>query len=99
MIPLVFAGWLRYLLGIDDGGKPLQLSPDPMQEELADRLKEIRLGQISGVEDAVRPILKDERIFGIDLYQAGLAARVLDNFKEMLHGPGAVQACLEQELG
>lgn len=99
MIPLVFAGWLRYLLGIDDGGKPFQLSPDPMQEELADRLKEIRLGQISGVEDAVRPILKDERIFGIDLYQAGLAARVLDNFKEMLHGPGAVQACLEQELG
>ena len=99
IIPLVFAGWLRYLLGVDDGGKPFPLSPDPMQEELAEQLKEIRLGQISGAEDAVRPILKNDRIFGVDLYQAGLAAKVLDNFKEMLHGPGAVQACLERELG
>ncbi|MFR0980209.1 MAG: mannitol dehydrogenase family protein, partial [Holdemania filiformis] len=27
-IPLVYAGWLRYLLGIDDQGQPMPLSPD-----------------------------------------------------------------------
>ena len=28
LIPLVFAGWLRYLMGIDDNGNPFTLSPD-----------------------------------------------------------------------
>ena len=30
MIPLVIAGWLRYLMGIDDEGKDFEVSPDPL---------------------------------------------------------------------
>ena len=30
LIPLVLAGWLRYLMAVDDNGLPFQLSPDPM---------------------------------------------------------------------
>ena len=31
-IPLVFAGWLRYLMGIDDAGNAFTPSPDPLLE-------------------------------------------------------------------
>ena len=29
-IPLFFAGWLRYLMGVDDNGKSFTPSPDPV---------------------------------------------------------------------
>ena len=28
-IPLILAAWLRYLIGLDDQGKPFTPSPDP----------------------------------------------------------------------
>ena len=31
-IPLTLAGWLRYLLGVDDRLQPMEISPDPMKE-------------------------------------------------------------------
>ena len=34
MIPMVFAGYARYLTGIGDDGKPFALSPDPNLEAL-----------------------------------------------------------------
>lgn len=37
-IPLAIAAWCRYLLGIDDEGRPFEPSPDPMLEELRQRL-------------------------------------------------------------
>ncbi|WP_026506733.1 mannitol dehydrogenase family protein [Butyrivibrio sp. MC2013] len=37
-IPLVFAGWLRYLMAVDDEGSSFELSPDPMLEELTDHM-------------------------------------------------------------
>ena len=30
LIPFVFAGWCRYLMGVDDAGQPFEVSPDPM---------------------------------------------------------------------
>lgn len=39
VIPLVFAGWLRYLMAVDDAGAPFVLSPDPMLEELCPQMK------------------------------------------------------------
>lgn len=32
--PLVFAGWCRYLLGVDDQGGEMPVSPDPMAPQL-----------------------------------------------------------------
>ena len=32
LIPLVFAGWLRYLMAVDDNGEKFELSPDPLLE-------------------------------------------------------------------
>lgn len=33
-IPLVFAGWCRYLMGVNDAGDEFELSSDPMLTEL-----------------------------------------------------------------
>ena len=33
LIPLVFAGWLRYLMAVDDNGEKFELSPDPLLEK------------------------------------------------------------------
>jgi len=43
-IPLSIAGWLRYLLGIDDNGNEFKCSPDPMLHELQEKLQNIKCG-------------------------------------------------------
>ena len=43
-IALAIAGWLRYLLALDDAGKPMPLAPDPMIPELQEKLRTVRFG-------------------------------------------------------
>lgn len=38
MIPLVFAGWMRYLMAVDDEGKHFELSPDPLLAEICPQI-------------------------------------------------------------
>lgn len=37
-IALVEAGWLRYLMGVDDNGSEMAISPDPRLDEMKSRL-------------------------------------------------------------
>lgn len=96
MIPLVFAGWLRYLMGVDDNGEKFELSPDPMLSALCSVMEKISLGSTENAEEVLRPILSNEKIFGVDLYKAGLAELVISYFKELTKGPGAVKDTLEK---
>ncbi|MBP5197740.1 MAG: mannitol dehydrogenase family protein [Lachnospiraceae bacterium] len=86
LIPLVFAGWLRYLSGVDDSGNAFELSPDPLLSELLPLIK----------NGDVERIISNEKIFGTDLYEAGLADKVLAYYEELNKGPGAVRATLEK---
>lgn len=97
-IPLAIAGWIRYLLAVDDAGRPMELSPDPMIPELREKLKDVRFGEPDSLGDALRPILTDERIFRCDLYAVGLGGRIEAMVRRMLTGPGAVRAALEEYL-
>lgn len=97
MIPLVFAGWLRYLKGVDDNGTPFELSPDPMLDTLQPYLKEIRQGGVIH-EDALRPVLSNEKIFGVNLYQVGMAEKVCEYLSNMCAGRGAVRSVLEEAV-
>ena len=97
-IPLFAAGWLRYLLGVDDNGNAFEISPDPMLDTLKKYLDGIKLGDTE-IGDKVRPILSDKKIFGIDLYEHGLGEKVESYFKEMLTGTSAVRKTLERVLG
>ena len=97
-IPLVYAGWLRYLLGIDDQGQPMPLSPDPLLDTLQPLLEAITLGQTCPPLTGVRAILKNSAIFGLDLETAGLIERVEALLTAMLQGPGAVRQTLHEQL-
>ena len=67
-----------------------------MLEQLCPVVAGIKLGQTTDVEPIIRPILKDEQIFGVDLYEVGLANLVCQYFTEMIAGVGAVRATLEK---
>ena len=95
MIPLVFAGWMRYLMALDDEGQPFELSPDPLLKEICPQIGRIRLGD-TDVEDIIRPIMENAKIFGVDLFEAGMADKVYGYFKELIAGPGAVRKTLEK---
>ncbi len=98
-IPLVLAAWCRYLMGVDDEGKAFEPSPDPLLEGLRARFAPLRLGDAGPFRELLAPLLSDARVFGVDLYEAGLGERVEDNFTELIAGPGAVRSTLKRSLG
>jgi fructuronate reductase len=98
LIPLVFAGWLRYLLGIDDKGQPFEVSPDPNYETLKTALSGISLGQKGPFNEKIKPILSNPAFFGVNLYETGLAQKVEELFTKMLEGPGAVRKTLSSAV-
>ena len=95
-LPLGIAGWLRYMLAVDDAGKKYELAPDPMNEEIQEQLKDIVVGQPETFTDQLRPILSNERLFFIDLYKAGVGEKVENMFREMIAGPGAIKATIHK---
>ena len=97
-IPLAIAGWLRYLLGVDDNGNTMAVSPDPMQEPLQAALSGIRLGVPESAEGKLDAILANPNLFGVSLIEAGLADKVKGFFAELIAGPGAVRATLKKHL-
>jgi len=97
-IPLVFAGWLRYLLGIDDQGNRFDVSPDPNFESLSASLSGISLWQTGPFHDKLKPILSNPAFFGVNLYESQLGEKVEKHFSDMLAGPGAVRRTLSSAI-
>lgn len=98
-IPLGIAGWLRYMLGVDDQGEKYELAPDPMNEEIQEQLKDIVAGQPETFKDQLKPILSNERIFFTNLYETGLGEKIETMFREMISGPEAVKATIHKYIG
>jgi fructuronate reductase len=97
-IPLVIAGWCRYLMGVDDKGVEMPLSSDPMLTELTAHLADVKFGSTQSVGKNLVPILSNSTLFGSDLYAVGLGEKIEKYFTEMIAGPGAVAATLERYL-
>ncbi len=97
-IPLALAGWLRYLLGVDDEGNAMAVSPDPMLSALQAGLSGITLGDPDSVGDRLAPILENPNLFGVSLKDAGLDGKVTALFRRLIAGPGAVRETLVREL-
>ncbi len=95
-IPLAIAGWLRYLLAVDDNGNAFELSPDPLLSELKETLKDVELsGKYNG---EIREIIKNKNIFGLDLMECELGEKIEEMFIKMIAGEGAVRATLKEYL-
>lgn len=97
-IPLVIAGWCRYLMAMDDQGIAMELSPDPLLAILTAQLSKVKLGNTGSIDDSLHSILANEEIFGVNLYNLGLGEKIEGYFKEMVAGPHAVRATLEKYL-
>lgn len=97
-VPLAIAGWLRYLLAIDDWGNPFELSPDPLNEEMQQALSDVHVGDPSSLKDQLKNILSNKNIFGVDYYQVGLGETIEEMFRATIKGPGAVRETVKRYL-
>ena len=97
-IPLAIAGWLRYLLGVDDEGREMPVSPDPMLASLQADLEGVKLGNPASADGRLDPILANANLFGVDLKAAGLDQKITELFKRLIAGPGAVRKTLKTSL-
>jgi fructuronate reductase len=97
-IPLVLAGWIRYLLGIDDNGNVFKPSPDPMLSELQAQLADVTMGDYHTADyhKTLSPLLSNAAVFGLNLYETCLAAKIEEYFAQMLSGVGAVRKILTE---
>ena len=95
-IPLVFAGWIRYLMGINDNGEKFELSPDPLINKLKPIIDKLVFGKNDNSKEVVYEILSYESIFGLDLTKTPLCEKILNYFKEMNNGKNSVEETLKK---
>ena len=100
ILPMVFALWLRYLLGIDDNGKEFELSPDPLLPDVKNELAGIVIGKNdeSEVEEKIKKLLKNEKIFGFDVVSSELYGKVKTYFMEMISANGKVREVISRAV-
>ena len=96
MIPLVFAGWLRYLMAVDDNGNAFTPSPDPLLDTVMPVVADYKLSAEEKDLSKLDVLLSNDKIFGVDLFKVGLADLVKSYFAELSAGVGAVAATLEK---
>lgn len=97
-IPLAIAGWMRYLLAVDDQGAPMEVSSDPLLAELQMHLKGILVGHPETYHGQLRSILCNASIFGLDLCATPLADQIETMFLEELAGFGVIRGVLKKYL-
>lgn len=97
-IPLALAGWLRYLLAVDDTGNSFEVSSDPLKNDLQQALSGIEVGKPETYHGQLQKILSNVSIFGVDLTRTPLARKIEDYFVAELAGPGAVRKTLHEAL-
>ncbi len=95
-IPMAIAGWIRYLLAVDDNGNAFERSADPLLDDLTAKLSGVEWNKPESANGKLSTILSDKTIFGVDLYEAGLGERIEASVKSMLKGSGAVREALKQ---
>ena len=83
-------------MGIDDAGQAFTPSPDPRLEQEMAYVKDIKIGDKGPFTEALKPILSDESIFGVDLYAIGMGNLVERYFSEMVAAKGAIRSTLEK---
>ncbi len=96
LIPLVFAGWLRYLMAVDDEGNAFSPSSDPLLDTAMACVAGYRLDDAPKDLSRLDTLLSNEKIFGVDLTAIHMADLVKHYFTELSSGVGAVKTTLEK---
>ena len=96
LIPLVLAGYARYLKGVMDDGTPFEPSPDPMLSELQAIVAPLEVGKADQDYSCLKQLYSRKDVFGLDLYEAGLGEQIEGMVRELFAGNGAVRATLHK---
>jgi fructuronate reductase len=96
LIPLVLAGYARYLKGIDDNGNTFDPSPDPLLSELQEVVAPLEVKEGTQDFSCLKTLYTRKDIFGVDLYEAGLGEKIEGMVKELYAGKGAVRKTLHK---
>lgn len=96
LIPLVLAGYARYLKGLDDNGNAFEPSMDPLLEELQAIVAPLELGNPANDYSCLKQLYTRKDVFAIDLYEAGFGEQIEGYVKELFAGPGAVRKTLHK---
>ncbi len=97
-IPLAIAGWLRYLLGVDDSLNEMAVSSDPLLGDLKPKLLGIEVGKPETYNGQIKEILANKNIFGSDLCELGMDTKIEEMFVSLISGEGAVRETLKKYL-
>ena len=100
LIPLVIAGWLRYLLAVDDNGNSFEISPDPMAGLFQKELREagISYGMKESVKGKLSRILSNATVFGTDINKTGLTPVIEQYLDDLIKENGAVRKTLHSAI-
>ncbi|MBO4864248.1 MAG: mannitol dehydrogenase family protein [Eubacterium sp.] len=97
IVPFVIASWFRYLTGLDDEGREMSLSPDPMTDVIRSALVGLELGKDNDDMSGINWILTNIELFGSNLMDIdSLGDKIKIYLKDMLKGPGAYRRTLHQ---
>lgn len=95
VIPLVLAGWIKYLMGLNDDGVKFEVSSDPLFNVVYPFVENLKLGD-SVTTDELKDLLKNKAIFGVDLFEVGLADLVVSYFNELNKEKGSIRTTLNK---
>ena len=96
LIPLVLAGYARYIRGIDDNGAAFEPSADPLLAELSAIVAPLEVKEGAQDFSCLKALYSRKDVFGVDLYAAGLGERIEGMVAELYAGPGAVRKTLHK---
>ena len=96
LIPLVLAGYARYIRGIDDAGNAFEPSPDPLLSELQPIVAGLEVKEGEQDFSCLKKLYARTDVFGVDIYAMGLGDQIEGMVKELYAGPGAVRRTLHK---
>ena len=96
LIPLVLAGYARYLKALDDNLKPFEPSSDPLLAELQAIVAPLEVGKADQDYSCLKNLYSRKDVFGLDLYEAGFGEQIEGMVKELFAGKGAVRQTLHK---
>jgi len=96
LIPLVLAGYARYLKGVDDNGKAFTPSSDPLLEELQQIVSGLKITAEPQDFSCLKQLYSRADVFGTNLYEIGLGEKIEAMAARLFAGPGAVRKTLHK---
>ena len=85
LIPLVLAGYARYLKALDDNLKPFEPSSDPLLAELQAIVAPLEVGKADQDYSCLKNLYSRKDVFGLDLYEAGFGEQIVGSDSSYEH--------------